>query len=188
MIDYTDKTVYVGIDVHKKTYAVTCTCEGTVVKRASMGAEAEKLEHFLQKYFPGAQIKSAYEAGFSGFALHRYLLTKGVENIVVHAASIEVSSRDRVKTDKRDSLKIATQLEAGRLRGINVPSVEREAYREVARFREKVAKDKLRVGNRLKSLLYRQGLIGAEDTPVINTRWVEKVVSEYNGNASIKLV
>jgi transposase len=38
----------------------------------------------------------------------------------VHAASIEVSSRDTVKTDKRDSLKIAQQLSAGRLRGVRV--------------------------------------------------------------------
>jgi transposase len=37
-----------------------------------------------------------------GFSLHRYLIENGINNIVVHPASIEVSSRDRVKTDKRD--------------------------------------------------------------------------------------
>ena len=73
---------------------------------------------FLRKYFPGAQIKTAYEAGFSGFVLHRYLTQNGVENIVVNAASIEVASRDRVKTDKRDAVKIAKQLSSGFLKGI----------------------------------------------------------------------
>jgi len=188
MIDYTGKKVYVGIDVHKKTYAVTCTCEGAVVKRTGMKADPEQLVTFLQRYFPGSQLKTAYEAGFSGFVLHRHLLNKGIENIVVHAASIEISARDRVKTDKRDSLKIATQLEAGRLRGIGVPSIEREAFRELSRLRAKVAKDKRRIGNRLKSLLHRQGLLGAEKTPVVGKVWIEKVVNEYSGHAAIKLV
>ena len=188
MIDYTAKTVYVGMDVHKKTYALTCTCEGAVVKRAGMKADPEQLVIFLQRYFPGAKLKTAYEAGFSGFVLHRYLLNKGIENIVVHAASIEISARDRVKTDKRDSLKIATQLEAGRLRGIGVPSVEREAFREISRLRAKVAEDKRRIGNRFKSLLYRHGLLGAENAPKVGKRWMAKIVNEYSGHAAIKSV
>jgi len=106
---YEGKIVDVGIDVHKRTYTVTCICEGAVVKRASMKATPEAFLEFLKKYFPGAQIHSAYEAGFSGFVLHRFLIKNGIENKVVHPAAIEVSSRDRVKTDKRDSLKIATQ-------------------------------------------------------------------------------
>ena len=37
---------------------------------------------------------------------------------MVHPGSIEVATRDRVKTDKRDAKKMATQLAAGRLKGI----------------------------------------------------------------------
>ena len=48
----------------------------------------------------------------------------GIDCIVVHPASIEVSSRDTVKTDKRDSLKIAQQLAAGRLQWVSVPTKE----------------------------------------------------------------
>jgi len=58
--------------------------------------------------------------------LHRFLVSQGINNIVVHTGAIEVSSRDRVKTDKRDALKIAKQLSVKRLRGIFVPSQERE--------------------------------------------------------------
>ena len=188
MIDYNGKTVYVGIDVHKKTYAVTCICEGVVVKTGSMTSSNEGLYRFLARYFPGATINSAYEAGFSGFVLHRYLVRQGINNRVVHAASIEISARDRVKTDKRDSLKIAMQLSAGRLRGIRVPSIEREAYREITRLREKLGNDKRRVGNRVKSLLYRQGLIGAEKVPAVTKKWLEETVIDYQGNESIKYV
>lgn len=35
MRDYTDKTIYLGINVHKKTYAVTAICDGQVVKKDS---------------------------------------------------------------------------------------------------------------------------------------------------------
>ena len=105
--DYTGKTVFIGIDVHKRNYFVTAVVEGEMVKRDGMRARPEKLLAYIRKFFPGAVIHSAYEAGFSGFGLHRYLLENGINNIVVHAASIEVSSRDRVKTDKRDATKIA---------------------------------------------------------------------------------
>jgi transposase len=125
--DYTGKVIYVGIDVHKKTYSCVSICEGQVMKRDTMPASPEVLLNYLKNRFSVAEkIMTAYEAGFSGFYLHRYLVTNGINNIVVHPGAIEVSSRDRVKTDKRDALKIATQLAAGRLRGIFIPSQERE--------------------------------------------------------------
>lgn len=181
--DYIGKTVYVGIDVHKKTCAVTCLCEGEIVKRISMKAIPEQLAEFLNKHFPGAILKSAYEAGFSGFVLHRCLLKNGIENRVVHAASIEISARDRVKTDRRDSLKIAIQLASGRLKGIYVPSEEREAYRSVTRLRESVMKDKKRVGNQLKSFLYLHGLI-IEEEKKVSKKWIKKVM-QINCHADI---
>ncbi|MFQ5729460.1 MAG: IS110 family transposase, partial [Waddliaceae bacterium] len=76
--DYKGKTIFVGIDVHKKTYSVTVMCDGALVKRDTMPAHLERLVTYLKKYFPGAVIKSAYEAGFSGFGLHRHLIDNGV--------------------------------------------------------------------------------------------------------------
>lgn len=184
MQDYNNKTVYVGIDVHKKTYAVTCICDKVIVKRDTLKATPQTLVNYLNKYFVNANIKTAYEAGFSGFVLHRTLLAAGMDSLVVHAASVEVSARDRVKTDKRDSLKIATQLSDGRLKGIYVPTPEREAFREVSRTREKFAKDKRRVGNRLKSLLHRQGWIGPDDEDAISQKWLKKVM-RYECDPSI---
>ena len=43
MRDYTRKTVYIGIDVHKKTYAVTAICENEVVKRDTLVAYPQQL-------------------------------------------------------------------------------------------------------------------------------------------------
>ena len=117
MKDYTGKIIFVGMDVHKKTYSVTAICEGVIVKRDTLKAEPEGLISYLKKRFGSGKIKTAYEAGFCGFHLHRTLEAAGIENIVVHAAGIETSN-SRVKTDKRDSLKIAAHLSEGKLRSV----------------------------------------------------------------------
>jgi len=174
--NYTGKTVYIGIDVHKKTYSVACVCEGEIVKRDSLVASPEELVAYLQKYFPGAKIETAYEAGFSGYHLHRYLKKHGIKNKVVPPASIEISARDRVKTDKRDALKIAVQLAAGRLNSIHIPSEEREGYRQITRLREKMVNDRKAVGNRIKSILFQHGHIAAEDDRKVSKRWIEGVL------------
>ena len=175
MKDYTGKIVYIGIDVHKKTYAVTAICEKEVVKRDTLMAYPEHLLQYIKKYFKGGKIYTAYEAGFSGFCLHRYLVTHGVDNIVVHPASIKVSSRDRVKTDKRDSLKIAKQLSTNELRGITIPSEKRENFRTVTRTRDSIVETKKRVGNQLKSLLFLHGLIDPKDDMKVCKTWIKKI-------------
>ena len=50
-ISYKGKEVFIGIDVHKRTYTVTCVSEGIVAKRCTMKAEPEKLVEFVRKYF-----------------------------------------------------------------------------------------------------------------------------------------
>lgn len=175
MKDYTGKTVYLGIDAHKKTYAITAILEKIVIKKATLPACPEGLVAFCKKYFPGAVIISAYEAGFSGFHLHRTLEKNGIKNIVVHAAGIEVAVGDRVKTDKRDSLKIATQLEAKRLKGIRVPSEEREEKRALTRLRDIVVQDRTMTANQIKALLHQHGLISPTSNKKICPKWIENL-------------
>lgn len=177
-IDYAEKIVYMGIDVHKKTYCCVSICEGEIVKRDTLSANPEGLLNYMNKFFPGAKIKSAYEAGFAGFHLHRYLIKNKINNIVVHPASIEVSSRDRVKTDKRDALKIATQLSAQRLRGIYVPSLEQEGKRTISRLRSTFLKSRIRVGLQFKSLLFTQGLIESTQITIISQKWITQKLLE----------
>ena len=141
MRDYAGKTIFVGIDVHKKTYAVTAICDGIVVKRDTLKASPQILIDYLKKKFDPGKILTAYESGFCGFYLHRALEAVNIKNIVVHAAAIEVSN-DRVKTDKRDSLKIAVHLSQNRLEGIHVPSVEREDFRTLTRLRDSFCTEK----------------------------------------------
>ena len=74
---YTGERVYVGIDVHKATYTVICVCQRQLVKTATVPADPASLAVSLPRWFPGATLSSAYEAGFSGFVLHRALTPSG---------------------------------------------------------------------------------------------------------------
>lgn len=179
--DYTGKDIFVGIDVHKKTYAVSVVHEGGLVKRDTLPARPRRLLAYLEKFFPGSVIHSAYEAGFSGFSLHRILVANGIDNKVVNAASIEVGARDRVKTDKRDSLKIAVQLAAGRLSGIFVPNKEMEDNRELSRYRSTLIRDRNRIATRLKHKANYHGLIGPEDDRKVSSSWLRDQLEKEMG-------
>lgn len=176
MRDYSNQSIFIGIDVHKKTYSVTAICNGEVIKKDTLKASPQQLIDYCFKYFNKANIFSAYEAGFCGFYLHRQLIDKGINNIVVHASSIEISSRDRVKTDKRDSLKIATQLSVGRLKGIYVPTIQRESYRCITRLREKLIKDRTRMGVQIKSFLNLNGLGNSQYEKRVSLKFVNDIL------------
>jgi len=178
--DYSGKKVFVGMDVHKKSYVIAAHCDGVIVKRWTTTPSRSKTAAQLKKYFVGAEIHSAYEAGFSGFSLHRVLVSAGIHNRVVNAASIEVESNNRVKTDKRDAQKIAEQLAAGRLRGIYIPSVEEETRRSLSRGREQVVERRKAIGNQLKMKLHYLGIIIENDRKMSESlvKWAEALQLE----------
>lgn len=176
MREYTGKIVYLGIDVHKKTYSVTAICDNEIIKADTVQAKPEILLKYCRR-FVGAKVYSVYEAGFCGFSLHRFLVKNGVENIVVHAASIETEGNARSKTDRRDSKKMAIQLSAGRLKGIHIPSVEREQYQSLTRLREKFVRDRTRTASQLKMLLHKFGLMDFVEDRLISQKWLNKVLN-----------
>ena len=50
-MNYKNKKVYIGIDVHKKTYAISAVFEGEIVKKATVPADGKKLIASLKKWF-----------------------------------------------------------------------------------------------------------------------------------------
>ncbi len=172
---YSGKDVYVGIDVHKKKYVMVAVCEGEEVKKASCPANPLTFTTSINKWFAGAKIYSCYEAGFSGFGLHRLLTESGVENIVVNPSSIEVASNDRVKTDKRDAHKMASHLAAGRLRGIYIPTVQEELGRLVTRTREQLVESRSRTGIQIKAKLFQFGFLDMDRDKSTSNKFLKEV-------------
>ncbi len=174
-IDHQGKTVFVGIDVHKKTYTICARGElMRLMKKGNLPANPKDLCVRLQSLFPGAVIKTAYEAGFSGFVLHRELKRAGIENIVVNAASIEVAANNRVKTDKRDAEKLSHHLSVGLLEKIRVPEEEEELGRLLPRTRDQLVRQRTRVGNQIKSKLMQFGLVSIDDDRVMGPALIEE--------------
>ena len=174
-IDHFCSTVYVGIDVHKKTYTFTALEDGVILKRATVRAHPQEFTKNLKRWFSNKKIKTVYEAGFSGHKLHRCLIASGIENKVINPASIEISSKDKVKTDKKDSKKLAEQLSFNRLKGNCVPSLEVEFKRCITRGREQLLKDRIRCGNQIKSCLHKFGYISCDDDRIMS----EKLLKYY---------
>ena len=174
-ISYQGKIVYVGIDVHKETYSLTCVCDGVVVKKATVKALPDDLANSLITWFAEATIKSAYEAGFSGYVLHRALCRQRICSIVVNAASIAVATNDRVKTDSRDSLKLASQLAANQLVGIYVPTPQEESRRTLTRTRQQIVEKRSVAARQIKSKLHYFGLMRLDDHRMISNRYLKEI-------------
>jgi len=174
-VGYHGKSVFVGLDVHKEFYQMVCRCNKVVVKKARVIADPEQTAASLCKWFEGAKIHSAYEAGFSGFGLHRVLIRHGIKNIVINPASVAQAPGDRVKTDDRDADKFSEQLEAGQLEAIYVPSESQEYDRQLTRTREQVVKKRACTARQIKSKLHYFGLMKRDDNRLITNRYLKEI-------------
>jgi transposase len=97
-----------------------------------------------------------YEAGPTGYGLARRALAEGIELGVCAPSKTERPPADRVKTDKRDAIRLARLLAAGELTLVRIPSVEREQLRDLVRCREDIRLDLMRARNRIGKFLLRR--------------------------------
>ena len=159
IIDYSGKTIYVGIDVHQKDYQVAKVINGISLGNHRMQANAELLIKHLRSHYRGASFKCVYECSAWGFTLQRQLRLADIECIVVNAADVATTDKEkRRKTDKVDALKLARDLESNHLKAIWVPDEDLQKERNLVRFRKRLKNDLNRSKNRLKSLLKYQGI------------------------------
>ena len=123
IIDYSGKAICVGIDVHQKDYQVAKVYNGICLGNHRMAASAEGLIEHLRNHYPGAEFKCIYESCAWGFNLQRKLVAAGMDCIVVHAADVSTTDKERKrKTDPVDALKLACDLESRALKGKAVGS------------------------------------------------------------------
>ncbi|MFR3425583.1 MAG: hypothetical protein ACLTSS_05150 [Phocaeicola coprocola] len=93
-LDFSGQNIYVGIDVHLKSWSVAILSEHSVLKRFSQSPEPEALHKYLVSNYPGANYFSVYEAGFCGFWIHERLTDLGITNIVVNPADVPTMSKE----------------------------------------------------------------------------------------------
>jgi len=151
-------TKYIGLDVSKKNIAVAIADEGRDAPRfwGVIPNTEQAIRSLLQKISgEGIQIQVCYEAGPTGYAIFRLLRKMEVPCFVIAPSLIPTKPGDRVKTDRRDSIRLAQLFRAGELTSVYVPTEEDEALRDLVRAREDAKEDLLRAKHRILKFLLR---------------------------------
>ena len=181
-LDFNGQNIYVGFDVHLKSWTVTIMTEKLTHKTFSQPPKPEILHQYLNKNFPGGAYHSAYEAGFCGYWVHNKLTSLGINSIVVNPADIPTTDKEKVqKEDARDSRKIARSLRSGDLTAIYVPTLKTLDDRCLVRMRSSLVKDLTRNRNRVKSFLHFHGIDIAETFAGNHRSWSNRYVQWLEG-------
>jgi transposase len=138
-----------------------------------------KLVAKLEKQYD--RLSFCYEAGPTGYGLHRQITDLGHVCIVVAPSLIPKKAGDRVKTNRRDAIDLATQLRAGQLTAVWVPDQRHEAMRDLTRARWSAVQDLRRKRQHISSFLLRQGLhyTGKKTWTKTHMKWLASLKLEY---------
>ena len=149
---------FIGLDVHAETIAVAVAePEGEVRSLGVIPNRPESIRKLVKKLGPPERLRICYEAGPTGYVVYWQLVALAVRCEVVAPTLVPVKPGDRVKTDRRDALKLARSYRAGDLTPVWVPDASHEALRDLVRAREAAKKDQLRARHRLGKFLLRHG-------------------------------
>lgn len=172
--------IFVSLELSRATWLTTSLSPGGgekmskhAVRAGDVGALLARLAQLREKAqartgqsFPIIVIQ---EAGLDGFWIDRVLRKEGIESHVVDPASITTARRHRrAKTDKLDGEALVRALLAYK-RGeprvcamVQVPKPEEEDCRRVSRERRTLTAERVGHVNRVKGLLFSQGITGYE--------------------------
>ena len=170
------RAIFVSLELSRKTWLITSLSPGAGEKMSKHALEAGDIAGLLARF---AQLRekarartgqdypiiTIQEAGLDGFWIHRVLQSEGIESWVVDAASILVSRRRRrAKTDRIDGETLVRTLLAYK-RGeprvcsmVKAPTPEEEDRRRVCRERKTLTAERVEHINRIKGLLFAQGI------------------------------
>ena len=164
---------YVGLDVHKDTIAVAVALPGRdePVYRGEIKSQRKSVLRLIRSLSPHGEVLSfCYEAGPCGYGVYREIIETGHQCEVVAPSLIPRRAGERVKTDRRDAVKLAWLHRSGELTAVWVPDEEQEAIRDLTRAREDMKAIELKARQRLGAFLLRHGRVYREG----KSRWTQK--------------
>jgi transposase len=167
--------IHLGMDTSKSTIMVATLLPGEESPVTDRVANEEAaVRRLVGRFADRSVLRCWYEAGPGGYELYRLLASMGVACQVVAPSLIPKGSSDKVKTDRRDSRRLARLGRAGELTPVRVPSPAEEAVRDLVRARGAVLEDRKRAQQRLTAVLMRHGRIwrGASYWTAAHRAWI----------------
>ena len=175
-----EKVRFLGLDVHAETIAVAVAePDGEVRSLGTIANREESIRKLVKKLGTPEHLRACYEAGPTGYVLYWQLTQLGVECAVVAPTLVPTKAGDRVKTDRRDAMKLARSHRSDDLTAVWVPDGNSEALRDLVRAREAAKQDQLRARHRLGKFLLRAGrrppAVGMKAWTETYMAWVRQV-------------
>lgn len=153
----------IAVDVHAAFFVVACQMDGSMPKPVQK-LRPEAFIDWLTKQIPTAgKVVCCYEAGPTGFWLHRRIVALGITNYVVCPTCLD-SRKKGVNTDKTDAKELLSRLDryvAGNQRAfsiVRVPTLEEEQRRVLPRQRQQLRQTRLSLASRGRCLLLLHGI------------------------------
>jgi transposase len=171
-------TAFIGMDVHKESIDIAIADAREARHFGRVGGDAASVDRAIRKLRSVHRKPTfIYEAGPCGFWLYRRLKSQGLECMVVSPSMTPRNAADRVKTDRRDAMKLARLARAGELEPIYVPDEKDEAMRDLVRAREDAVCMQRQARQRLQALLLRNEIryVGRSSWTAAHRRWLSGI-------------
>lgn len=165
-------SLYVGLDVHKDSIAVAIARPGRSEPeyRGEISNQPKLVKQLLQRLSQEVGdgiLLVCYEAGPCGYILYRQIIALGHDCQVVAPSLIPRKPGERIKTDRRDALKLVKALRSGDLSAVWVPGQAQEAMRDLTRARGDMKSQERKARQQLNAFVLRHG----HHWPGNRTRW-----------------
>jgi transposase len=164
---------FVGLDVHKESIAVAVaeSGRGPAQLLETIAADELLLLKLLDRLGPKSRLRVCYEAGPTGYGLARRLQEQGICCVVVAPSLVPTQTNRRIKTDRRDAVRLAHFLRSGDLVEVSIPEAQTEAMRDLERAREDAIQVERVARQQLDKFLLRHGRRWSEGSKWTLKHW-----------------